>query len=318
MAMSVYEWELRSGINRTPEFERKLLAAFAVNVGTKCGHACAYCSTGALLRMHPSFKTLGLDPFGNGYAIVDPTTPERVARDARRIRKRGMVQLCTTVDAWSPEAQKYALGRRCLEAILAEPGWTVRILTKNAAVIHDYDLIAKYADRVVLGLSITGTPDKNDVLTVIEPNASPITERVTALRQARARGLRTYAMLCPLLPGIADTQSQIDGLVRLAVECRAEEIFAEPVNARAVGLRTTQEALALHGHDAEAAAVAAIRKKTEWSRYVVRLIANIQRRVRAHYDIDRLRFLLYPSRLTPSDEAQIRRDDAGLVWLGKE
>ena len=316
--MRVYEWKLGSGISRTREFERKKLALYAVNVGTKCGNGCTYCSTGALLRMHRSFKGLGVDPFGHGYAIIDPSTPERVARDARRIRKRGMVQLCTTVDAWSPEAKHYDLGRWSLEAILSEPDWTVRILTKNAAVIHDYDLIEQHRDRVLVGLSITGTPERTDVLSTIEPNASPSTERMAALWEANARGLRTYAMLCPLLPGIADTPEQIDGLVRLAVACGAEEIFCEPVNARGPGLRATQEALEQHSHHAEAKAIAAIRKQAEWSRYAVRLVSCVQRSVRDHFDIDRLRILLYPSRLTPSDKAEIRRDDTGVVWLGKE
>ena len=43
--------------------------------------------------------TLGLNPFENSHAIVDPTTPERVARDASRTQECGMVQLCTVVDA---------------------------------------------------------------------------------------------------------------------------------------------------------------------------------------------------------------------------
>ena len=153
--MQVYKYPLKSGITRTREFERKRLATHAMNVGIRCGHQCTYCSTPSLLRMHPVFKALGLKPFDRGYAIVDPMTPERVARDAQRIKERGMVQLCTTVDGWSPEAQKYDLGRRCLEAILSEPGWTVRILTKNAAEIHDYDLIEQHPDRFLVGMSIT-------------------------------------------------------------------------------------------------------------------------------------------------------------------
>ena len=178
--MQVYETSLESGITRTKEFERKKLATHAVNVGTKCGHGCLYCGSGARLRMDESFSTVDKSPFEQGYAIVDPATPERVARDAKRIRKRGMVQLCATVDAWSPEAQEHDLGRRCLEAILSEPGWTVRILTKSAAVIHDFDLIERYADRVLVGLSITGTPDKTDILSIVEPNASPIQQRTPA------------------------------------------------------------------------------------------------------------------------------------------
>jgi DNA repair photolyase len=85
---------------------------------------------------------------------------------ARKISRRGLIQLCTTVDAWAPEAQELRLGRRCLEAILAEP------------------------------------------------YASPISERLTVLKKAHKLGLRTYGMLCPLLPGIADLPEQIDDLVR--------------------------------------------------------------------------------------------------------
>ena len=120
--------------------------------------------------------------------------------------------MCTITDAWAPEAQALNLGRRCLEAILAEPGWTVRILTKNAAVANDYDLIEKHRDRVSVGLSITGLPDQEKVLSAIEPYASPIGDRIAALREAHARGLRTYGMLCPILPGIADNPEQIDEL----------------------------------------------------------------------------------------------------------
>lgn len=171
--MESYNTRLSVGITRTKEFERKKLAEYAVNVGTKCGHGCSYCSTGSLLRMHHSFTEAGRSPFDQGYSIVDPETPDRVARDAERIRQRGRVQLCTTVDAWAPEAQKHDLGRRCLHAILAQPGWTVRILTKNMAVARDFDLISRHRDRVLLGLSITGTDDRSAVVSAIEPHASP-------------------------------------------------------------------------------------------------------------------------------------------------
>ncbi len=139
--MKCHEWRLKTGITRTREFERKRLACFAVNCGLKCGHDCLYCSTGAVLRTHPSFKAVSENPFGHGYCILDPSTPERVARDAARIRERGLIQLCTLSDAWAPEAKQHNIGRRCLEAILSQPGWSVRILTKNAAVVEDFDLI---------------------------------------------------------------------------------------------------------------------------------------------------------------------------------
>ena len=315
--MRTYQYQLKSGISRTAEFEKKGLAPFAVNGGVKCGHNCLYCSTGAMLRMHPAFKKVDEDPFGHGYAILDPNTPERVAKDARRIKKRGLIQLCTTVDAWAPEAQEYNIGERCLQAILDEPSWTVRILTKNAAVEGEFDLIEKHHDRVLVGLSLTATPDKSEIIKVIEPNASSIQERMNVMTEAASRGFRTYGMFCPLLPEIADSPDQIDILVRFAVACNVEEIFVEPVNPRGPGLRHCQEALKLAGYCAEAKAIETIRKRQNWSKYVVNLLGNVQQSVRKYSEITKLRFLLYPSRLLPEDVEVIRTDDAGVIWLGK-
>ena len=98
----------------------------------------------------------------------------------------------------------------------------------------------------------------------------------------------------------------------------AEEIFAEPINPRGPALKDCQEALQLAGYGKEAKAFETIRNKKNWSKYVVNLVKNVQQAVRKHSDISKLRFLLYPSGLTPGDRAQIQKDDAGVIWLGKD
>lgn len=313
--MQTYNYPLSTGIRPTPEFAKKRLADFAVNVGLKCSHDCTYCSTGAMLRTHGAFKELGRSPFDSGYSIIDPDIPEKVAEDARRKRKRGLVQLCTTVDAWAPDAQEHDVGRRCLEALLAEPGWTVRILTKNAAVADDFDLIKKHKDRVLVGLSLTGTRDKQDILSVIEPNASPISERLAAMKRADRLGLRTYGMLCPLLPGIADDPKQIDELLQFVKSCGAEEVFSEAVNPRGNGLTKTEDALRENGFDAEAEAISRVRRKVHWSPYVAGLIKNLQVAMRKHMSTRKLRFLLYPSGLLDGDLAKVEKKKTGVIWL---
>jgi DNA repair photolyase len=315
--MRIHITKLHRGIRRTPEFEKKGLAQFSVNVGCKCGHDCLYCSTGAVCRMLNVFKECRENPFGSGYAIIDPDIPDRVATDARRIKKRGLIQICTLVDAWAPEAQQYQLGRRCLEAILSEPGWTVRILTKNAAVMKDFDLIEKHKDRVLVGLSLTAPLENEPLASILEPNASSISDRMAALKEAHRLGFRTYGMLCPLLPGIADQPEYLNALVQFAVTCGAEELFVEPVNARGPGLKYCQDALEKAGYPSEAEAIEQIRNRKNWSRYVVNLIQNIQTTVRKYSSIDKLRFLLYPSALQPEDKLEIRKDDAGVIWLTK-
>ena len=313
--LRIHRYPLAAAIHRSPEFAKKKLADFSVNVGVKCGHACTYCSSGAVLRCHRAFRELGENPFKNGYAIIDPDIPEKVAAESKRIRKRGLVQLCTTVDAWCPAAQQHDLGRRCLEALLSEPGWTVRILTKNAAVARDFDLIEKYRDRVLIGLSLTGTADKDKVLAVVEPNASPVSERMQVLREARDRGLRTFGMLCPLLPGITDAPAQIEELVAFLDQCGVEEVFAEAVNQRGPGLKATEDSLRESGFLDEADSLARIRRAETWSVYVADLIHNLQIVLRNHNMIGKLRFLLYPTKLLPTDRARIEADAAGVIWL---
>ncbi len=315
-AMRNHQYDMSTGgITKSEEFAKKKLAAFAVNVGLRCGHDCTYCSARASLRCHEAFPELGEPPFGVGYSIVDPNIVEKVARDAARTKKRGLVQICTTVDAWAPEAQALDLGRRCLEAVLEQPGWTVRVLTKNAAVAEDFELIRKYKDRVLIGLSLTGTRDKQDALSVIETHASSISERMAALRKAHNMGLRTFGMLCPLLPAIADAPEQVDELVQFVKACGAEEVFCEPANARGNSLTLTEEKLQTAGFAPEAEAISRIRNEKVWSGYTVRLVQHVQASMLRHMTTDRLRFLLYPKKLTKEDEAQIRTADAGVVWL---
>lgn len=313
--LEIYECSLGKGISRSKEFEKKGLAEFAVNVGLKCLHDCKYCSTGAMLRTHSIFKKIGRSSFEQGFAVLDPNIASKVAHDAASKRKRGLVQLCTTVDAWCPAAQEYNLGRQCLEALLAEDEWTVRILTKNAAVKDDFDLIKKHRDRVSVGISITSTAKKTPLMQVVEPNASTIKDRIRAMRKAHKMGLRTYAMFCPLLPGIADSKEDIDELVQSAEEFGAEEIFAEAVNPRGKGLILTQEALADAGFEKEARAVELVRNRKNWSKYVFELIQKVQSSVRKYSDMSKLRFLQYPSGLLAEHVEKIEKDDEGVVWL---
>jgi len=238
-----------------------------------------------------------------------------VAREAARIRKRGLVQLCTLTDAWAPEAHAHQLGRRCLEAILSQPDWTVRILTKNASVRDDLDVVEKYRSRALVGLSVTAPPEKGETVGFLEPYASSIQDRMLVMAEAAARGLRTYAMFCPVLPLIADSQADLDRLVQYAVDCRAEEIFAEPVNPRGPGLRLCQEALERNGRHVEADAIKQIRRRANWSHYVAELIGKVQRAIREHSEISKLRLLLYPVGLLPQDRSKIEADDAGVIWL---
>jgi hypothetical protein len=125
-------------------------------------------------------------------------------------------------------------------------------------------------------------------------------------------------MLCPLLRGIADGPAEVDQLVGFVLDCGAEEVFVEPINSRGPGLGLTEQALRSAGYAAEADQVARVRQGTEWSAYTRRLLANVQDSMRSRRSLPKLRFLLYPSRLTPEDKRWIREHASGVRWLGKD
>jgi DNA repair photolyase len=185
-------------------------------------------------------------------------------------------------------------------------------------VQSDFDLIAKHQSRVLVGLSLTAPPDKTEVIRAVEPFASSIPERMAALQEAHRLGLRTYGMFCPLLPHIADDASAIEHLTEFALQCGAEEIFVEPVNARGPRLKATEGALREAGFVCEVEAVAKIRSKEGWSAYATGLLKNVRQALRRLGTLEKLRFLLYPSRLTPEDQRWIRDHSQGVKWLGKD
>ncbi len=308
--------QLKTGLKRNPAFEQKRLASYSTNVGLKCGHDCTYCSVGATMRLCQQFAEVGENPFENGYSMTDPSVVELIAKNARSIKTRGLVQVCTTSDAWAPEAQEHDLGRKILEAILSQPGWTIRILTKNAAVVNDYDLIEQYRDRVLVGISTTAGLKYSAQTAIIEPFASSMSERVRALQEAHRRGLRTYAMLCPIMPYALDSVRE---LVDIAIDYGAEHFFAEAVNPRGRGLIHTEQALRTAGYDDSAQAVGAIREGAEWSRYCMRLLDALRDALGRHGRIDDLTYMLYASSLDSESlrSARAMADQRGIVWLGE-
>jgi len=305
-------YELTVDIQPAPEWTHKGLADYRFNVGTRCGHDCGYCSTGATYRMHKTYTN------GSTRPNIDLTSVERATKGAKKYRgKRGVIIFCPHVDGYSPEAVHYDLGQNCIQAFMNEPDWKVRVLTKSDAVVKDFGFFKQYRDRIIIGLSITATPDKQAMISEVEGGTASIQERMNAVTLADQAGLRTYGMLCPLLPRIADDFDQVLALVEFCKSHNAEEIWVEAINGRGKAFDNVSRALKSAGFDWEAAGIDSIRSQSGWSDYATQLALNAHKAVCQVYgNPDRLRYLLYPSKLTASDEAVLRGLGPCVKWLG--
>ena len=315
--LNVYEHQLVGGITVTSEFEKKRLATHALNVGLGCGHQCRYCSSPSLRCRLPAYGELQLNPFDRGFAVIDPETVERILKDLPKLTEKDTVMLSTCDDAWSPEARKYEVGRKCLDALLKNTPAQIRILTKSAKVAEDFGVIKGSEKRVMVGIS-TGIPEsREDVAAAVEPNASPIRERLRALTEAHNAKLRTFGMLCPCLPGVADSEAALTEMFKAMQVRGAEAIWLEPVNARGRALGNTATALRLAGLSAEADAVDAIRKEDAWSKYAAALTETAVKVAGKLGMLGKLKILQYADKLTPADLGRVKALGVSVILLGK-
>jgi DNA repair photolyase len=201
---------------------------------------------------------------------------------------------------------------------IAETPAQVRVLTKSHHVQDDFELIRKHRDRIIVGLSTGAPASREHVAQVTEPNASSVSERLTTLQLARKMGLRTFGMICPVLPGIGDSRGALEETFGAVLKCQPETIWLEPVNSRGNGLLKTSAALRLAGYRDEAASVNHIRKRENWSSYTTALVKEAIDVARSKRVLDRLKVLLYPDGLLPEHRAELEKYDQGIVWLNPD
>jgi DNA repair photolyase len=184
---------------------------YAMNPYVGCGHSCRYCYAAFMRRFRGHKEKWG------EFVDVKINAPELLAREIKR-KRMGRVWVSGVCDPYQAAEKKHELTGRCLE-ILLENQWPVTIQTKSSLVLRDIVILEKFKD-IEVGFSIT-TADEN-IRRLFEPGASPIEERIHALDVLHSRGIQTFAMIAPLLPGS-------DGLVEALVG-KVDRILIDRLN----------------------------------------------------------------------------------------
>lgn len=163
---------------------------YVINPYIGCQHGCSYCYARFMKRFAGH-----LEPWGE-FVDVKINAAELLQKEILK-KKMGEVWVSGVCDPYQPLEAKYLLTRKCLE-ILAHYRWPVIIQTRSPLVLRDIDII-KEAPNFRVGLSIT-TADES-IRRIFEPNAPSIQARINALAVLHQAGIKTYAMIAPILPG---------------------------------------------------------------------------------------------------------------------
>jgi DNA repair photolyase len=163
---------------------------YVINPYTGCQHACTYCYARFMKRFTGHKEAWGQ------FVDVKVNAPELLRKEIIR-KKMDRVWISGVCDPYQPLEGKYKLTRQCLE-ILAEHQWPVTIQTRSALVLRDADII-RTGRNFEVTMSITTADDS--IRKLFEPNAPPIRERIRVLDELHRAGIRTIAMIAPILPG---------------------------------------------------------------------------------------------------------------------
>jgi len=185
-------------------------ANWTINVYRGCSHSCSYCFA------RPTHEYLGFnsgDDFDRKIVVKINAVEKLRAELADPSWAREPVAMGTNTDPYQRAEAKYRLTRGVLEA-LTEHGTPFSILTKSPLVTRDLDVITEAARTLDVSVNFSlGTLDER-VWRLTEPGAPNPRRRVEAMARLSAAGIRTGALMAPILPGLSDRPEQLREVVR--------------------------------------------------------------------------------------------------------
>jgi DNA repair photolyase len=194
--MIVREIAARSILSKSEVYD------YAVNPYVGCQHGCSYCYARFMKRF-----TGHREPWGE-FVDAKINGPELLEQAVSR-KKKGRVWLSGVCDPYQPLEAKYRLTRACLE-ILIRNNWPVTVQTRSPLVLRDIDLL-RGADGIEVGMTVPTADD--GIRLLFEPQAPPIRDRINALDKLHLAGIRTFAMVAPMLPKAEGLAAELVGKV---------------------------------------------------------------------------------------------------------
>jgi DNA repair photolyase len=214
VATEFYEDDSRTIIREN--FSPDVPFRFSINPYRGCEHGCAYCYA------RPGHETLGLG------AGIDFETKILVKRRACQLLRDELnsprwqgepVTLSGVTDCYQPAERYFKLTRSLIE-VLVEAQQAFSIVTKNALVKRDLDLLTAAARCRLVHVYLSVTTLDSGLARVLEPRTSAPAARLEAIRVLHAAGVPVGAMVAPVIPGLND--HEIPVILRAVREAGAQ------------------------------------------------------------------------------------------------
>lgn len=172
----------------------------SVNPYRGCEHGCVYCYA------RPSHAYLGLSPgldFETRlFAKVNAAEVLRQELAAPSYRC-DLIALGANTDPYQPIERTFGITRSLL-AVLSECNHPVGIVTKNALVERDIDLLAPMATHGLVEVFVSVNCLDQDIARRLEPRCTAPRRRLETVRRLSAAGIPVGILVAPTIPFLTD------------------------------------------------------------------------------------------------------------------
>jgi len=173
---------------------------YSVNPYRGCEHGCSYCYA------RPSHEYLGLSA-GLDFESRIMVKTEAAARLAERFRsprwQPQMIMLSGNTDCYQPVERRLGITRACLEVCL-DFRHPVGVITKNALILRDLDLLAALAREGLVAVTISVTSLDAHLARTMEPRASAPHKRLEAIARLAEAGIPVTVNAASVIPALND------------------------------------------------------------------------------------------------------------------
>jgi DNA repair photolyase len=177
---------------------------YSMNPYAGCEHGCIYCYA---RNVHEYWGySAGLD--FEQKIIVKKNAPQLLRRFLMNPKWEGLpISMSGNTDCYQPAEQKYQLTRSLLQ-VCNEFNQPVGLISKNAGMLRDKDILKQLARKNLVSVIVTITSLDEDLRRVMEPRTTTAKQRLRLIKELSDEGVRIGVMLGPMIPGLNEHEMQ--------------------------------------------------------------------------------------------------------------
>lgn len=189
--------------------------SYSMNPYQGCEHGCIYCYA---RNTHEYWGySAGLE-FERKILIKENAPALLESKLKSKTWKAKTIVLSGNTDCYQPAEKKYRITRACLEVFL-KYRHPAGIITKNALLLRDLDLLIELNKHGLIGVHISVTSLSEETRRLLEPRTATLSRRLKTIRVLSENQIPVNAMLAPLIPGI--NSHELMSLAKTVSECGA-------------------------------------------------------------------------------------------------